>query len=176
MKMVKVLTLFLLIRNIEAFISSPKPFVRLADQSLAMIGGIGWGNDDFLSSLGGSDDEKQEAKEKYDEFKGTREAFNERQQERMESPAGKKFMQDMMQNQQQGASLKKSDDVDSDGGFFEDIGFAQLPNEGGSGKGGSRFDHMMRQATAKKMGQSGNPGMDTFERKLVVPLEDADFE
>jgi hypothetical protein len=39
--------------------------MKVADQSLAMIGGKGWGNDDFLSSLGGSDEEKQEAKEKY---------------------------------------------------------------------------------------------------------------
>jgi len=175
--MLKVLTLILLLRDIEAFISSPNTFVKTVDQSLAMIGGRGWGNDDFLSSLGGSDDEKQEAKEKYDEFKETREAFIERQQQRMDTPAGKKFMQDM-QNQQQGAGLKKSD-LDSDGGFFEDMGFGQLPNEGGSGKGGTRFDHMMRQAAAKKNGQSGIPGMDSFqqfEQKLVVPLEDADFE
>ena len=166
--MAKVLTLILLLHSVDAFIPLPITFFKVADQNLAMIGGRGWGNDDFLSGLGGSDEEKQEAKEKYDEFKETRESFNKRQKERMESPAGQKFMQDMMQNQQQ--EMSRTSDLDSEGGFFEDMGFGSMPNEGGS-----RFENMTIQArNAKKSGRFA--AMDQFDQKLAIPLDDVGDE
>ena len=160
--MTKVLALIFLLRSVAAFTSSPITFMKVADQSLAMIGGKGWGNDDFLSSLGGSDEEKQEAKEKYDEFKETRESFNKRQQERLESPAGQQYMQDMMSNQKQG--MNRNNDSESDGGFFEDMGF------GSTSEGGSRFENMTIQANAKKSGRFA--AMNQFEQKFASPLDD----
>eukprot|EP00558_Chaetoceros_sp_UNC1202_P011349 CAMPEP_0197234044 /NCGR_PEP_ID=MMETSP1429-20130617/1897_1 /TAXON_ID=49237 /ORGANISM="Chaetoceros sp., Strain UNC1202" /LENGTH=138 /DNA_ID=CAMNT_0042692369 /DNA_START=254 /DNA_END=670 /DNA_ORIENTATION=- len=134
-----------------------------------MAGGRGWGNDDFLSSLGGSEEERGDEREKYEEFKDGRESFEKRQMERMNSPAGRQYMKAMNEKQ-----LPRSENLEDDGGFFADVGFGSsaLPNEGNS-----RFEHMMNQAAAQKNGRPGmimGPGM--FEQKLAIPLDDDETE
>jgi hypothetical protein len=132
-----------------------------------LAAGRGWGNDDFLNSLGGDDEERSAETEKYQEFKRTRENFDERQRERMESPAGQQFMQqqrEMMARQQEQREALNRDDKDSTGDFFQDLGMGDIPVEGGS-----RFSSMMRQAAGNGMGR---PSMNLgFEQKLAVPLD-----
>jgi len=132
----------------------------LLSMRLAMIGGMGWGNDDYLSSLGGSDEEKKEAKERYDEFRETREAFIIRQQERMNSPSGQKFLQQLSEK-------NPRENVQGANTFFEDDALYQsIPraNE-------SRFQNMMRQAAIKKMGRSDVNGDGWF---VGIEQEDED--
>lgn len=134
--------------------------------SLSMAGGRGWGNEDFLSSLGGSDEDRDESKEKYNEFKESREAFDKRQAERMErmnTPEGKKFMDSM--NQQ-----RPPQPEGSEGGFFEDMGMSGGMNMQGP-EGSGRFESMMRQASQKMQRESGMSA-GGFEQKLAVPLDD----
>eukprot|EP01083_Nonionella_stella_P109077 317656_1 len=141
-----------------------------SSSSLNMAGGRGWGNEDFLSSLGGSDEDRDESKEKYNDFKESREAFDKRQAERMErmnTPEGQKFMQSM--NQQ-----RPPQPEGSEGGFFEDMGMGM---GGGGGmnmqgpEGSGRFESMMRQASQKMQNTSGMSA-GGFDQKLGVPLDD----
>ena len=79
---------------------------------------------------------------------------------KVESPEGKRFMQ---QIQEQNV---RSMPPNSDGGFFEDMGFGtSLPQEGGS-----RFSNMMNQAAARK--QQGGLGSPFFEQKFAIPLDE----
>ena len=132
-----------------------------------LAAGRGWGNDDFLNSLGGDEEDRSAETEKYQEFKTSRENFDKRQRERMESPAGQLFMQqqrEMMARQQEQREALNRDDEDSTGDFFKDLGMGDIPMEGGS-----RFSSMMRQAAGNGMGRpSMNMG---FEQKLAVPLD-----
>jgi len=132
-----------------------------------------WANEDFLSSLGGSDEDRSQEKEKYEEFKETREAFDKRQMERMNTPSGRKYMRDMMKKQQQLPTMRK--DVDSAGDFFANM---RMDGDGKAGgeEGASRFASMMNQAASRK---GGRPGMMTpsgFEQKLAISLDDDDIE
>ena len=128
-------------------------------------GGMGWGNNDFLSSLSGDSDDRDEETKKYNEFKDARESFEERQRERMNSSAGQKFMQQQNLAKQRGGNQH----VDSEGNFFEDMGFGDIPQEGSA----SRFGSMMRQASARAQGNQ--PGMGNpieFEQTFAVPLDE----
>eukprot|EP00553_Chaetoceros_curvisetus_P007024 CAMPEP_0204632298 /NCGR_PEP_ID=MMETSP0717-20131115/24708_1 /ASSEMBLY_ACC=CAM_ASM_000666 /TAXON_ID=230516 /ORGANISM="Chaetoceros curvisetus" /LENGTH=159 /DNA_ID=CAMNT_0051650125 /DNA_START=85 /DNA_END=564 /DNA_ORIENTATION=+ len=144
-----------------------------------MAGGRGWGNDDFLSSLGGSDEERDDEQQKYNEFKSSREAFDQRQQERMNSPSGQKFMQDMRDRQGM-MPPSRDENLDSDGGFFADMGFRG--GEGGNAvpEGKGRFASMMNQAQSRMQGGPagipGRSGLGGFEQKLAIPLDDDDDE
>jgi hypothetical protein len=163
-KVAIVITIFLVTAAaIEAFTISTTSVKGLKSSflpsrsRLGMIGGMGWGNDDYLSSLGGSDEEKKQAREGYDEFKETREAFILRQKERMNSPSGQKFLQQLSENPRNFESPDRGQDVDGGAGiFFEDIGlYNNIPraNE-------SRFQNMMRQAAMKKMVREDAGGND----------------
>jgi len=134
--------------------------------SLNMAGGRGWGNEDFLSSLGGSDEDRDESKEKYNDFKESREAFDKRQAERMErmnTPEGQKFMQSMDQQ-------RPPQPEGSEGGFFEDMGMGGGMNMQGP-EGSGRFESMMRQASHKMQNKNGMSA-GGFEQTLGVPLDD----
>lgn len=141
--------------------------VSQLSQSVALsVGGGGWGNDDFLSSLSGDSDDRDDAQQKYEEYREAREAFDERNRQRLESPEGKRFMQQIQNSEQNVRSIPPN----SDGGFFEDIGFGtSLPQEGGS-----RFSNMMNQATARQ--QHGGSGSPFFEQKFAIPLDEDDEE
>lgn len=130
---------------------------------------MGWGNNDFLSSLSGDNDDREEETQKYVEFKEAREAFEDRQRERMSSPAGQKFMQQQnLANERMG-----SQPVDSTGNFFEDMGFSEMPLEDSS----SRFSVMMRQASARMEGNQPGIGNPTgFEQTFAVPLDEMESE
>jgi hypothetical protein len=128
-------------------------------------GGQGWRNDDFLSSLGSDEEDRERVTDEYNDFKKSRESFQKRQMERMNSPEFKKF-----QEQQISRQLQRQEN-DSDGGFFDDIGFFQETEE-------SRFGNMMRQTEMKKrmgMNDLGSGYGIGFEQKFGVPLDD-DFE
>lgn len=120
-------------------------------KGLEMIGGMKWGNDDYLSSLGGSDEEKKRVNEKYDEFKESREAFILRQKERINSPSGQKFLQQLSKNNRRNFESSATPDQGDNGGagnFFEDaMLYGNLPRSDES-----RFQNMMRQAAVKQMG------------------------
>ena len=141
--------------------------VSQLSRSVALsVGGGGWGNDDFLSSLSGDSDDRDDAQQKYEEYREAREAFDERNRQRLESPEGKRFMQQIQNSEQNVRSISPN----SDGGFFEDIGFGtSLPQEGGG-----RFSNMMNQATARQ--QQGGLGSPFFEQKFAIPLDDEEEE
>lgn len=133
--------------------------------ALSSLGGGGWGNDDFLSSLSGDSDDRDDAQQKYEDYREAREAFDERNKQRLESPEGKRFMQQIQNSEQNVRSMPPN----SDGAFFEDMGFGtSLPKEGGS-----RFSNMMNQAAARQQhGGLGELGSPFFEQKFAVPLEE----
>jgi hypothetical protein len=171
----KLLFLFITTQSARAFSCNHK-IVRATRPKCSLTriaAGGGWGNDDFLSSLGGNDEERDDEREKYNEFKSTREAFDERQRDKMESPAGQKFMQqqrESMAQQQQAREALNRDDGDSTGEFFQDLGMENFPSEGDS-----KFGNMMRQASGSGMG--GGPFMDVgFEQKFAIPLDDEEGE
>lgn len=142
---------------------------------IALAAGRGWGNDDFLSSLGGSDDDRMDEKEKYEEFQQSREAFEERQRERMATPAGQKFMQDQIkaEERQREEMMKRNQDMDTDGGFFEQFGMSD--EDGVVGREGSgRFANMMSQASKRMQGGMRGMGAYGFEQKFAIPLDDED--
>lgn len=133
-------------------------------------GGQGWRNDDFLSSLGSNEEERDRVAGEYKDFKKSRESFQKRQMERMNSPEFKRFQEQLMSQRLQRQEV--SDAEDSDGGFFEDMGIFQ-------GREESRFGNMMRQAQMKQsMGPNdfGSIYSAGFEQKFGVPLDDDDIE
>lgn len=146
--------------------------------------GQGWGNDDFLNSLGKDDEERQNEKENYEEFKQSREAFEERQKERMATEAGQKFMQAQREaeERQRKMMMERNKDLDSDGGFFDDQ-FGMIDDDMDdmddlSREGSRRFASMMRQANQRKQGNnvSGMIGPEGFEQKFAIPLDDEEQE
>lgn len=125
-----------------------------------MVGsGPGWDNGSFLDSLGGSDDDQENAEKSYQEFKETRASFLKRQEERMNSEQGRKFMQ------QQGM-MPPQEMTDDDVGMNDSVG----------GSEPSRFHQMMQQAQAAGRGKRpeglewmrGPPGL---QQKLAIPLD-----
>jgi hypothetical protein len=146
-----------------------------------MVGGRGWSNDDFLSSLSGDDDEREQAREQYQDYSDRRAAFAERQGEILKTPQGQEFVRRQQERelrqlqQQQQQSSPDADGQDGlDDGFIMDGGVV----EQGSG-GGTRMARMMAQAKRmqeqqrKPMMGAGGMGGGGFAQKLIVPL---DFE
>lgn len=127
------------------------------------VGGPGWDNNSYLDNLGG-DGDQEGAKEAYQEFKETRKAFAERMQERMNTEAGQKFMQ-----QQRPQQEVMNEEIDDD---MMDIG----------GREPSRFRHMMEQSSRRMAGGHGQPrpewmkGPPGLEQKLAIPLDDEEEE
>lgn len=167
--------LFFSFESAIAFVLNPKHSrviagkkLRNSSSQLSSIGGPKWNNDNFLDSLGDKDDDNSDQQEQYQEFKETREAFMQRQQERMNnSPAAQDFM-----SRQQGATTSSWDPNDDDDSEQQDLN----TNEP------SRFSNMMKQAAASgRRGQRppgfewmrGPPGL---QQKLAIPLDDDDDE
>lgn len=138
--------------------------VGRAPTFLKMVGGgPGWDNASYLDGLGGSDGDQQDAEKSYQQFKETRQAFLKRQEERMNSEAGRKFLQ----QQQQGVPQEEMDKDNSSS--FEECGGIREP---------SKFHRMMQQAGRGQRPPGlewmrGPPGM--FQ-KLAIPLDDDDDE
>ena len=181
------------ITSLSSFSSTSFTSSNAATRTSSLSAGVGWGNDDFLNSLGGNDKERENETETYHDFKQSREAFEKRQTERMESPAGRKFMQqqeEMANAEQRKREGKNRDDMDSTGDFFNDVGMGHMnsrENENGNGRfssGSSQFNHMMNQANSRmeRGGFSGSPGMMGrgpslgLEQKFAIPLDDDDDE
>lgn len=149
-------------------LSTGDSFVPISNariQSLiAMVGGRGWDNDDYLNGLSGDDEDRQKATEGYQEFSKSRKAFVDRQKEIMKTPEGRAFLDSRggvppgnskmsVQRQEPVADVK--------------------PGTGG----GSRMAQMMAQAEQMKKMRQMNPSMlGGFEQKLAVPLDDEEEE
>lgn len=138
----------------------------LINFKMAGGGGQGWRNDDFLSSLGGNEEDREEMSKNYEAYKTSRESFEKRQLERMKSPEYQKFQQTMSENLQN----QRIRPMDDDGDFFNDMNTLRRADE-------SRFQTMMRQAQRNvRMGSNPLLGYDRlgFEQQLGVPLDDSD--
>lgn len=169
MHVIPLLSLALIIQVAKAFTTNARiaTLNRLQCASPLKMTGQGWGNDDFLGSLGGSGEDREKEKENYEDFKKRREAFDKRQRERMESPAGKKFLQQQQEIMTRQQVDSNRDNLDSSGDFFNDMGMDGIP-----GREQSRFTNMMQQNS----GSRGGPPMMGFDQKLAIPLDDEDGE
>ena len=135
------------------------------------VGGKGWENNGYLDSLGGNDDDREQAQQDYQAFHETRQAFLKRQEERMKTPEAQRFLkqqQRLNEQQWQAPSLDEEDDFPLDEDEFEDLG---------ASSGGSIFRQMMQKSKRmqQRMGQPNNAFIDPstgLEQKFVVPLDD----
>lgn len=137
----------------------------------AMVGGKGWENNSFLDSLGGNDQDREQAKQDYDDFKETREAFSKRQQERLNTPEGQRFVQ------QQQAQMQSRINQDNNPNMGSEDPYGDV----GTSSGGSAFRKMMqRSQQMQQKGRANGPAsfidpMTGMEQSLAVPLEPDDF-
>ncbi|KAL3934403.1 MAG: hypothetical protein SGBAC_009877 [Bacillariaceae sp.] len=125
-----------------------------------MVGGRGWDNGDYLSGLGGDEDDREKVQEEYQDFHKRRNAFQERQREYLEkSPQAREFLQ-----QQQAQQMGNRDDIaDENDNPFDEYSNLQV----GSG-GGSRMAQMMVQAKRMQQPKENNP---MLQQKLAIPLD-----
>jgi hypothetical protein len=155
---------------VSSFLLQPKTTRRLS--SAAMVGGgggKGWDNASYLDNLGGDENDRQEATQKYQEFSEARASFMERQQKHAEQMSqtekGRKFLAQYQKQQQE----KGMDDDASLLGEDEIVV--------GSG-GGTRMAAVMARARQQQQGKSGAfpRGMQQFEQKLAIPLYEDEEE
>ena len=143
---------------------------RATSVSLGMIGGRGWDNQDYLSSLSGDEEDREKSEKDYKDFSDRRAAFNARQGEIMKTPQGQAFMK--QRQEQQFRNLKEEEQQS----LFSEDG---LPFEGfteGSG-GGTRMSQMMAQAKRMQGRRGGrNMMMGGSQQQLLGPLEDEEEE
>ncbi|VEU40389.1 unnamed protein product [Pseudo-nitzschia multistriata] len=138
---------------------------------LRMVGGRGWDNDDFLSSLSGDEDERKKSREDYDDFSDRRASFNARQAEIMKSPQAQAFMKQRQEQQMRYLEEEQGQgDLSGDGTFLG----GDVPE--GSG-GGTRMGRMMEQAK-RMQGQRGQSNMigGLHHQQLLGPLDEDDDE
>jgi len=124
--------------------------------------GRGWDNENFLDSLGGSDEDIDRANKEYKSYANRRQAFQERQAQYAQTEAGKKAMQYLQGREQQSP---EHDDGD--------ISREPASRHGG----GPRIAAMMQQAQRQEeQSNTSSQGMmiGGFEQKLAVPLDDDD--
>jgi len=134
---------------------------------LGMIGGRGWDNNDFLSSLSGDDEDRSKSEEDYKDFSDRRAAFNARQEEIMKTPQGKAFMKQREEQQfQHLEQQQQQQQISEDGNLFENI-------SEGSG-GGTRMGKMMAQAKLMQGRRSQSNMIGGFNQQLLGPLDDED--
>jgi hypothetical protein len=147
-----------------------------------MIGGRGWDNSDYLSSLspngdggdGNDNDDTTDENEKrhmqrYQEYSERRAAFMERQQEIMKSPQGQRFLQQLQDQEYQRLKEDERNEFEQE----DVVGEAEPTLEGGT-----RMSRMMAQARRMKQQQQRFGGMGLgvvgggpFEQKLAVGLD-----
>ena len=143
-----------------------------------MVGGKGWDNNNYLDGLDGSEEDRELSNEQYKEEAEARNAFMERQRERMNNPATKKFMEQLQKQREAGTTPGYGMSIGGGGGMDDFDNDMPTPN---SIHGGSRFSSMMskskqmqQQGRGGMMGRGGMPpGMGGFlEQKFAVPLDD----
>lgn len=147
------------------------------------VGGKGWENNDYLDSLGGNQEDRKQAREGYEEFHKSRQDFLKRQQERMNTPQGKKFMEQQQQQQQQGGNRGNSWLEDGNGDDEDEYSFGGPVDDYdniGESSGGSRLRDMMQKAKQRqRQQQRGTGAPDPYaglQQKFIVPLDDEDEE
>ena len=134
---------------------------------LGMVGGRGWDNNDFLSSLSGDDDDRSKSEEDYKDFSDRRASFNARQEEIMKTPQGKAFMKQRQEQQYQHMQQQQQlQDISED----EDI-FGDVPEGIG---GGTRMGRMMAQAKRMQGQRSQSNMIGGFNQQLLGPLDGDD--
>lgn len=138
---------------------------------LEMIGGRGWDNQDYLSSLSGDDEDRKKSQEDYQDFSERRAAFNARQEEIMKTPQGQAFMK---QSQEQQFRKLQQQQAEQDG-IMSENGFPFGEVSEGSG-GGMRMGHMMAQAKRMQGQRSQSNMIGGFQQQLLGPLEDEEDE
>ena len=134
-----------------------------------MIGGRGWDNQDYLSSLSGDDEDREKSQKDYQEFSDRRAAFHARQEEIMKTPQGQAFMKQRQEQQFRNLQEDEQNLFSDDGMPFEDF-------QEGSG-GGTRMSQMMAQAK-RMQGQRGgrNTMVGGIQQQLLGPLDDEEEE
>eukprot|EP00536_Pseudo-nitzschia_multiseries_P000985 jgi/Psemu1/300435/fgenesh1_kg.12_\ len=154
-----------------AFLVPPSNDVRVltadsgvkVNRKLRMVGGRGWDNSDFLSSLSGDDEEREKSQEDYQEFSDRRAEFNARQAEIMKTPQAQAFMK-QRQEQQFRHLQQEQEGVSEDGIVFGDV-------TEGSG-GGTRMGRMMAQAKRMQGQRSQSNMIGGFQQQILGPLDD----
>jgi len=138
---------------------------------LEMIGGRGWDNQDYLSSLSGDDEDRKKSQEDYQDFSERRAAFNARQEEIMKTPQGQAFMK--QRQEQQFRNLQQQQEEQD--GLMPENGFPFGEVSEGSG-GGTRMGHMMAQAKRMQGQRSQSNMIGGFQQQLLGPLDDDENE
>jgi len=134
---------------------------------LGMIGGRGWDNQDYLSSLSGDDEDREKSKEDYNDFSERRAAFHSRQEEIMKTSQGRAFMKQRQDKQFENLQQEEQQRLDSE----DDILLGDFQE--GSG-GGTRMAQMMAQAK-RMQGQRGQSSMiGGLNQQLLAPLDNGD--
>jgi hypothetical protein len=136
---------------------------------LTMVGGRGWDNSDYLSSLSGDEEDRNKSLEDYEDFSERRAEFNARQAERMQTPEAQAFLK--RRQEQQFRQLQQEQE---EGAFSnDDMLFGKI--EEGSG-GGTRMGQMMAQAK-RMQGQRGKSNViGGFQQQFLFPLDDDEEE
>jgi hypothetical protein len=145
---------------VQAF--SPAPYRFTLSSALSMVG-KGWDNSNYLDNLGGSEEDREQETKSYKEFSDARAETMARNNERMNSPQAKAFME-----QQQRLQMKRDENNRNENYNDDSI---NVPN---SSQGGSRFGRMMMEAKTKGRGMSGSRF--DMEQKFGVPLDDGDID
>ncbi|KAG7347943.1 hypothetical protein IV203_016648 [Nitzschia inconspicua] len=133
-------------------------------------GGRGWDNNDYLSSLSGDDEDREDSTKQYQEFSERRAAFQQRQEEYFKNApqAAQAFL--LQRQQQEESRLEEGamlgDDLDD---LFGGDGFEETSG------GGTRMSRMMAQAQRmqqlRQNPMTGGTGVGGFSPKLAVPLD-----
>lgn len=112
-------------------------------------GGKGWDNDSYLNNLGGTEEDRERAKNEYKEFQESRQAFLERQKSLTDNSRVQQFMQERSR--------------------MESIQWEENPVDEmteSNQQGGSRFYRMMQQSKNRQTQDRFG-----FEQKFAVPLD-----
>jgi hypothetical protein len=156
-----------LLSLLTPFLSAAAFFPSAQQQKSAsrrfMGGGPTWDNSDYLSGLGGDEEDRQKVQDDYQGFSQRRQDLQARQEEIMKTPQGRAFLE-----QQNTKMETRNDSVDD----TPDDPYANV--QPGSG-GGSRMGQMMVQAEKMKKIQEAEM-MLGMEQKFAIPLDDDDDE
>ena len=112
-----------------------------------MVEGKGWGNEDFLDSLGGSSEDRENSLDQYERFQESRAEFAKRQEEMMKNPKVQEFMRARAERERgargdpegDGFASPKDDLFGGGGSMMDGADDESLVGSGG----GTRFRRMM---------------------------------
>lgn len=144
---------------------------------LHMVGGRGWDNQDYLSSLSGDEDDREKVQEEYQDFSDRRAAFLERQEKILKTPRGQAFMKQQQDLQAQ----RMAEGVDNSGNNSKEDDGNDFVNISETSEGGTRMSQMLAQAQRMKAQQragrmGGMQGGARFmmEQKFAFDLDEED--